>query len=99
MQNLANVLKSHVLIYPDPEFEPFSEPDGIKYYTSEYLILNGKNLNRASKESDIKVRIGSKFCNVTSLSLKQLTCKPPEDQPPALVRGEEDYDELPEVHY
>lgn len=98
VQNLSNVLKSHVLIYPDPEFEPFNEPDAIKYYKSDYLTLNGKNLNRGSKESDMKVRIGSKFCNVTSLSLSQLTCKPPDDQPPNLDRqGNEDYDELPEV--
>ena len=63
----------------------FQEPDGIKSYKSDYLTLNGKNLNRASKESDMKVRIGSKFCNVTSLSLNQLTCKPPEEQPSALT--------------
>jgi plexin A len=97
VQNLSKVLNSHVLIYPDPEFESFKEEDGIKYYKSDYLTLNGKNLNRASKETDMLVRIGSKFCNVTSLSLNQLTCKPPGDQPPALINGREDYDELPEV--
>ncbi len=98
VQNLSRVLNSHFLIYPDPELEPFTEEDGIKYYKSDYLTLNGKNLNRASKETDMKVRIGSKFCNVTSLSLNQLTCKPPEEQPPALdALGREDYDELPEV--
>lgn len=91
VQNLSPVLKSHVLIYPDPEFEPFNELDGIKYYKSDYLTLNGKNLNRASKETDMKVRIGSKFCNVTSLSLNQLTCKPPEDQPPALDSNGKEY--------
>ena len=86
VQNLSRVLKSYVHIYPDPEFDVFQEPDGIKYYKSDYLTLNGKNLNRASKETDMKVRIGSKFCNVTSLSLNQLTCKPPEEQPTALDR-------------
>ncbi len=46
----------------------------------------------------MRVRIGSKFCNVTSLSRTQLTCKPPEDQPPALTaEGREDEDQLPEV--
>ena len=97
VQNLSRVLNSQVLIYPDPEFESFTEEGGIKYYKSDYLTLNGKNLNRASQETDMRVRIGSKYCNVTSLSLNQLTCKPPEDQPPALINGREDYDEYPEV--
>ena len=97
VQNLSKNLNTHVLLYPDPEFSIFDEPDGVKYYKSDYLTLNGKNLNRASKESDMTVRIGSKFCNVTSLSLNQLTCKPPGDQPPALVNGQEDYDRLPDV--
>jgi len=34
---------------------------------------------------------------VTSLSANQLTCKPPESQPAALINGKEDYDELPDV--
>lgn len=97
VQNLSNVLNSHVLIYPDPEFNRFHEDDGIKYYKSDYLTLNGKNLNLASRETDMKVHIGNKLCNVTSLSLSQLTCKPPTEQPAALVNGQEDYDELPEV--
>jgi plexin A len=97
VQNLSKVLNAYVLLYPDPEFNKFDEEGGIKYYKSDYLTLNGKNLNRASKESDMVVRIGSKFCNVTSLSLNQLTCKPPADQPPALVNGQEDYDRLPDV--
>lgn len=97
VQNLSQVLKSHVLLYPDPEFDTFDEKDGVKYYKSDYLTLNGKNLNRASKESDMIVLIGTKFCNVTSLSLNQLTCKPPDEQPPALIDGKEDYDELPDV--
>ncbi|CAB4053906.1 PLXNA [Lepeophtheirus salmonis] len=95
VQNLSNVLNSYLLLYPDPEFNKFDEEDGIKYYKSDYLTLNGKkNLNRASKESDMKVRIGKKFCNVTSLSLYQLTCKPPETQPEPLTDMPND---LPEV--
>jgi plexin A len=45
----------------------------------------------------MRVFIGSQNCNVTSLSSNQLTCKPPDSQPPALINGKEDYDELPEV--
>ena len=97
VQNLSRVLNSKVLIYPDPVFEKFTEKDAIKYYKSDYLTLNGKNLNRASQDSDMRVRIGSKFCNITSLSLNQLTCKPPEEQPPAWINGVETYDEYPEV--
>merc|ERR1712223_1840837 len=97
VQNLSRVLNSKVLIYPDPVFEKFTEKDAIKYYKSDYLTLNGKNLNRASQDSDMRVRIGSKFCNITSLSLNQLTCKPPEEQPPAWINGDETYDEYPEV--
>ncbi|QQP52047.1 Plexin A [Caligus rogercresseyi] len=94
VQNLSSVLNSYLLLYPDPEFNKFEEEDGIKYYKSDYLTLNGKNLNRASKESDMKVRIGKKFCNVTSLSSTQLTCKPPESQPEPLTDMPND---LPEV--
>jgi hypothetical protein len=46
VQNLSKVLKTHLMLFPDPEFKPFDEPDGVKYYKSDYLTLNGKNLNR-----------------------------------------------------
>ena len=97
VQNLEQVLQSSVLLYPDPEFELFDEPDHVKSYKSDYLTINGKNLNRASKESDMKVMIGTEICNVTSLSSNQLTCKPPADQPAALIDGRKDYDEIPDV--
>ena len=100
VQNLQEVLQgsqSHVLLYPDPEFEPFEEPNGIKSYKTDYLLINGKNLNRASSESDMKVMIGTEICNVTSLSENQLTCKPPVEQPPVLINGEKSYDETPDV--
>ena len=100
VQNLSNHLKvsRFVYVYPDPEFSKFEDPNGIKLYKSDYLTLNGKNLNRASKESDFRVQIGTKFCNVTSVSLNQLTCKPPDHQPPALkADGREDPNQLPDV--
>jgi len=46
VQNLSKVLKTHLMLFPDPEFKPFDEPDSVKYYKSDYLTLNGKNLNR-----------------------------------------------------
>lgn len=99
VQNLSSQLKvsKFVYFYPDPEFSKFDDPNGIKLYKSDYLTLNGKNLNRASKESDMRVRIGTQYCNVTSVSLNQLTCKPPDHQPPALVDGKHDPNQLPDV--
>ena len=51
VQNLSNHLKvsKFVYVYPDPEFSKFDDPNGVKLYKSDYLTLNGKNLNRASK--------------------------------------------------
>lgn len=62
-------------LYPDPEYFVFDE--NIKYYKSEYLTINGQDLDRACKDSDVRVMIGPHECNVTSLSRFQLTCRPP----------------------
>lgn len=63
-------------LYPNPIYTSFEE--NVKYYKSEYLTINGKNLDRACKESDVVVRIGAfGICNITSLSRQQLTCRPP----------------------
>lgn len=53
----------------------------IKMYKSDYLTINGKNLDRAAQEIDVEVLIGAESCNVTSLSRSQLTCRPPKEQP------------------
>lgn len=74
-QNLSGIQKPFEL-YPDPFYFKFDE---LKYYNSEYLTINGKNLDRACKESDVEVKIGDKMCNITSLSRHQLTCRPPTD--------------------
>lgn len=84
------------LMYSNPEYRPF--PEEVKLYKSDYLTINGSNLDRASTEYDIMVRIGNGFCNVTSLSRTQLTCKPPPSQPEALNwRGQLDDNQLPDV--
>lgn len=62
-------------LYPNPVYFKFEEK--IKYYNSEYLTINGKNLDRACKEGDVRVYIGRGVCNITSLSRQQLTCRPP----------------------
>ncbi|XP_017783638.1 PREDICTED: plexin A3 [Nicrophorus vespilloides] len=85
------------LLYPNPVFDPF-EKDKVKYYKSDYLNINGQNIDRACQETDVEVRIGNSFCNVTSLSRQQLTCRPPETQPSALDElGQANGEEFPEV--
>lgn len=84
------------LLYPNPIYEPFSED--VKYYKSDYLTINGQHLDRACQESDVVVQIGNSYCNVTSLSRQQLTCRPPETQPPAIDElGQTNERDLPEV--
>ncbi|XP_043223857.1 plexin-A2-like isoform X2 [Amphibalanus amphitrite] len=85
-------------LYPDPVYSPFEDEDGVKYYKSDYLTINGRNLNLACRDSDVTVRIGTEFCNVTSLSLNQLTCKPPKKAPLAIgADGQPTDEELPQV--
>ncbi|GAB0093919.1 Plexin_cytopl domain-containing protein [Sergentomyia squamirostris] len=74
VQNLSSKFNPFEL-YPNPEYLPFEE--NVKFYKSEYLNINGRNLDRACKESDVVVMIGSRLCNITSLSRQQLTCRPP----------------------
>ncbi|XP_055388312.1 plexin-A4 [Condylostylus longicornis] len=77
VQNLSVKHKNSFYLYPNPIYQHFEE--NIKYYKSEYLTINGKNLDRACKESDVTVLIGSGICNITSLSRQQLTCRPPSE--------------------
>ena len=84
---------SRFRMYRNPVYHPFNEENRIKYYRSEYLTINGKNLDGASQESDVTVWIGSSTCNVTSLSRLQLTCRPPPNQP----QTDKDGDSIPDV--
>lgn len=60
--------------------------------------MQGQNIDRACQESDVVVKIGNSFCNVTSLSRQQLTCRPPETQPPAVdMQHQENGEALPKV--
>lgn len=95
VQNLTQQGLNHFLLYPDPVYDAFDEE--IKYYKSDYLNINGMNLDRACQESDVIVKIGDSFCNVTSLSRSQLTCRPPPTQPPTLDSSGNPRSELPEV--
>lgn len=77
VQNLSAKGQQKFELYPNPTYEPFEEPT--KYVKSEYLTINGRNLDRASKDSDVIVTIGDGICNITSLSRQQLTCRPISD--------------------
>lgn len=95
VQNLSQTLKNNFQLYPNPVYHVLSEE--VKYYKSDYLTINGQYLDRACQESDVVVQIGNSFCNVTSLSIKQLTCKPPSTQPIAVDDNGMPKQELPEV--
>ncbi|XP_035717435.1 plexin-A4-like isoform X1 [Vespa mandarinia] len=96
VQNLTQHGFNSFLLYPNPIYDVFDEE--VKYYKSDYLTINGQHLDRACQESDVVVQIGNSFCNVTSLSRQQLTCRPPLTQPPALdSEGLPNKQELPEV--
>ncbi|XP_055922335.1 plexin-A4 isoform X2 [Eupeodes corollae] len=77
VQNLSAKHNNKFELYPNPIYDRFE--DQVKYYKSEYLTINGKNLDRACKESDVLVMIGNGICNITSLSRQQLTCRPPSE--------------------
>lgn len=77
VQNLSAKGQQKFELFPNPWYAPFEED--IKYFKSEYLTINGRNLDRASKETDVMVMIGESVCNITSLSRQQLTCRPPTD--------------------
>ncbi|KAG1683403.1 Plexin-A2 [Nymphon striatum] len=85
-------------LYPNPVYEPFTNEGGIKFYKNEYMTIDGKNLDRAGQKSDVIVRIGAGYCNVTSMSRSQLTCRPPKTKPMALkADGQIDSDGIPQV--
>lgn len=70
----------------------------LKNFNFMNFFFQGQHLDRASQETDVVVQIGSSFCNVTSLSRQQLTCRPPEIQPRAVDGdGATETLDLPEV--
>uniref|UniRef100_A0A1A9ZXZ1 Sema domain-containing protein n=1 Tax=Glossina pallidipes TaxID=7398 RepID=A0A1A9ZXZ1_GLOPL len=74
-----STIRSSIAYVSDPKYHAF--PEGIKLYKGDTLVIEGELLNIASDESDVNVTIGTGQCNVTSLTLTQLLCTPPEKQP------------------
>lgn len=89
-------LRSTIVYVQDPKYHPFHE--NLKLYKGDTLVIEGEMLNVAADESDVKVTIGTSQCNVTSLTLTQLLCTPPEKQPaPTDENGVEQINDLPLV--
>ena len=72
-------VRSQITYVSNPSYNRFS--GGIKLYNGDTLVIEGENLNTAADESDIRVSIGTSTCNLTSLTVRQLVCVPPLDQP------------------
>lgn len=85
--------------YPDPRvFFVFAstqeEETSIKLYNQqESLIIDGENLKLGANEADVVVTVGNYLCNLTTMSMKQLVCTPPDSEyidsaslPPVVVR-------------
>ncbi|RWS27267.1 plexin-B-like protein, partial [Leptotrombidium deliense] len=74
-------LDAHLYYVPNPKLFLFKN-NGVKLYKGESLVIEGENLLSAASESEVNVTIGTRRCNVTSLTMTQLVCLPPEVQPP-----------------
>lgn len=78
---LDNLNKSFNFQYvEDPHFNPF--PNGILVLKQASIILAGTRLNDAMTAEEVKAYIGEEECKVTTLSLNDFVCTPPEKQPP-----------------
>ncbi|XP_070559928.1 plexin-2-like [Ptychodera flava] len=85
-------------IVVDPEYYPFPEEGNIREHQGGQLIVQGKNLNLASTESEVTVTIGQEECRVVSLSDVQLNCIPPDDEPKGVNKsGSPTENDLPMV--
>ncbi|CAF4870399.1 unnamed protein product [Pieris macdunnoughi] len=81
LEKYFNPPRTHMVYVDDPHIYQF--PNRIKSYKDHHdpLVIEGDSLIKASDESDVVVTIGTQPCNVTSLTMQQLLCTPPEVQP------------------
>lgn len=81
-----SAVPSTMLYVSDPELVPFpgdADGEGVRPYSGDTLVFEGERLNHAANELEVRVSIGQQSCNVTSLTPRQLVCRPPPHQPPA----------------
>lgn len=83
LERYYKTLETNLEYVPDPEYAQFVN-EGIKLYKGESLVIEGENMRLASTEKEVNVTIGTRKCNLTSLSMSQLVCLPPEVQPPGM---------------
>jgi hypothetical protein len=76
----------------DPLYVNFT--NNVKVYKGDQLVIEGHRLDVASELGEVRVMIGSEYCNITSLTATQLLCTPPQFQPPP--EGDSS-DNLPQV--
>ncbi|XP_065211804.1 plexin-A2-like [Planococcus citri] len=88
---------SEFLLYPDPEFHHFLN-SSIKIDKNNYLIIQGKNINKACQKTDITVIVGSNTCKVLSLSLEQVICVLPQSEQNSFADETEEEDLLSKYH-
>ncbi|XP_072097970.1 plexin-B2-like [Mobula birostris] len=78
----------------DPRFEPF--PKGVLVLKQPPIFVKGTGLNNAMTAEEVKAYIGTEECKVTTLSVKDFVCTPPEKQPPPRRVKRDTNDDLPE---
>ncbi|XP_051890105.1 plexin-B2-like [Pristis pectinata] len=78
----------------DPHFESF--PLGVLVLKQPPIFVKGNGLNYAMTAEEVKAYIGTEECKVTTLSVKDFVCTPPEKQPPPKRVKRDTNDDLPE---
>ncbi|XP_069764363.1 plexin-B2-like isoform X2 [Narcine bancroftii] len=78
----------------DPYFEYF--PSGVLVLKQPSIFVKGSGLNDAMTAEEVKAYIGIEECKVTTLSVKDFVCTPPEKQPPPKRVKRDMNDDLPE---
>ncbi|XP_067915390.1 plexin-B2-like [Heterodontus francisci] len=92
---LDNFNKTVSFLYvEDPVFQRFE--NDVLILKQPPIFVKGKHLNKAMTAEEVKAYIGTEECKVTTLSLNDFVCTPPEKQPaPKRVKRDAN-DDLPE---
>uniref|UniRef100_UPI00398E8898 plexin-B2-like n=1 Tax=Pristiophorus japonicus TaxID=55135 RepID=UPI00398E8898 len=92
---LDNFIQNRSFHYvKDPHFEYFT--DGVFVLKQPPIFIKGTGLNDAMTAEEVKAYVGAEECKVTTLSVKDFVCTPPEKQPaPKRVKRDAN-DDLPE---